>query len=42
MDEKMEVNGGECRWSSDMEALDAQGPSTDQEPPFAFRVWGVA
>jgi hypothetical protein len=26
MDEKMEVDGGERRWSSNMEALDAQGP----------------
>jgi hypothetical protein len=39
-DEKMEVDGDECRRCSDMEALNAQAPSTDsaasQEPPFAF------
>src|SRR6266849_7568747 len=39
-DEKMEVDGDERRRSSDMEALNAQRPSTDsaasQEPPFAF------
>jgi protein SMG6 len=41
-DEKMEVNGDECQWSSDIEALNAQCPSTDatasQEPPFAFKM----
>jgi protein SMG6 len=41
-DEKMEVDGDERRRSSDMGALNAQGPSTDaaasQEPPFAFKM----
>jgi len=41
-DEKMEVDGDERRRSSDMEALNAQGPSSDatasQEPPFAFKM----
>jgi len=41
-DEKMEVDGDERRRSSDMEGLNAQGPSTDatatQEPPFAFKM----
>ena len=42
MDEKMEVDGDERRRSSNMEALNAQGHSTDamvsQEPPFAFKM----
>ena len=41
-DEKMEVDGNEWRRSSDMEASNAQRPSTDatesQEPPFAFKM----
>jgi hypothetical protein len=41
-DEKMEVNGNEWRRSSDMEASNAQHPSTDatesQEPPFMFKM----
>jgi protein SMG6 len=41
-DEKMEVDGDKRRRSSDMDALNAQGPSTDatvsQEPPFAFKM----
>jgi protein SMG6 len=41
-DEKMEVDGDERRRSSDMDALNAQGPSADatasQEPPFAFKM----
>jgi len=41
-DEKMEVDDDEPRQSSDMEALNAQGPSINamvsQEPPFMFKM----
>jgi len=33
VDDRMEVNGEECRWRSDMEAVHTQSPSVIQVSP---------